>query len=519
MGLAGPRMIRKFDLNVDKVLETWEPAHALRELIANAVDEQILSGTAPISVSKNQEGEWLIRDYGRGLSYEHLIQSENPEKLTSKNTIGKFGVGLKDALATFWRHDIPIVICSKYGDITLERTSKHAFEEVLTLHACVDSPSQPGMAGTEIRIASCPDSEIEAAQRMFLQFKSPSVVGTTEYGQIVSLVDSQPTVYLNGLAIAVEDNFLYSYNITSPTAAIKKALNRERMNVGRAAYSDRVKSILLSCNGETVMTALAGELELLESGRHHDEMAWLEVQAHAYQLLSKSTKVVFVTAEERTQKPKLVEYANSDGMKLVTIPARLQEKVISQSKAEPEKNVTLRNLDEYSKAFNDSFEFIFVPICKLNPSELNTFQLAESVLELLASRCSAVKEILISETMRDASLSGFDADGLWQDDCRIIIKRDLLQDGNSFLGVLLHELAHARSGATDVTLAFENELTQMLGEIAMNAIDKIELLESAVGGKAQSHEASVQKLSVENRELKVALETALRHLDELGRRF
>jgi hypothetical protein len=35
---------RLFDLNIEKILESWESAHAVRELIANAIDEQQLSG-------------------------------------------------------------------------------------------------------------------------------------------------------------------------------------------------------------------------------------------------------------------------------------------------------------------------------------------------------------------------------------------------------------------------------------------------------------------------------------------
>ena len=35
-----------FDLNIDKVLEHWPVPFGLRELIANALDEQVLTGTA-----------------------------------------------------------------------------------------------------------------------------------------------------------------------------------------------------------------------------------------------------------------------------------------------------------------------------------------------------------------------------------------------------------------------------------------------------------------------------------------
>jgi hypothetical protein len=37
--------VRNFDLNIEKILEGWQVCHAIRELIANALDEQALTGT------------------------------------------------------------------------------------------------------------------------------------------------------------------------------------------------------------------------------------------------------------------------------------------------------------------------------------------------------------------------------------------------------------------------------------------------------------------------------------------
>ena len=34
-----------FDLNIEKVLEHWGVEHAIREIIANALDEMTLTGT------------------------------------------------------------------------------------------------------------------------------------------------------------------------------------------------------------------------------------------------------------------------------------------------------------------------------------------------------------------------------------------------------------------------------------------------------------------------------------------
>src|SRR6266436_3174953 len=102
---------RRFDLNIEKILEGWETCHAIREIIANALDEQILSGTKDVQITQNGNGSWHIRDYGRGLKYEHLTQNENQEKLNNPSKVmGKFGVGLKDALATLNRRSIDVLL-------------------------------------------------------------------------------------------------------------------------------------------------------------------------------------------------------------------------------------------------------------------------------------------------------------------------------------------------------------------------------------------------------------------------
>jgi len=89
------------DLNIEEVLEHWDVEHALREIIANALDEQYLSGSVDIEISEDPRGGSHIRDHGRGLEIEHFTLNENEEKTASDSrVIGKFGVGLKDAVAT-----------------------------------------------------------------------------------------------------------------------------------------------------------------------------------------------------------------------------------------------------------------------------------------------------------------------------------------------------------------------------------------------------------------------------------
>jgi hypothetical protein len=53
--------MREFDLNIERVLENWTVAHALREVIANALDEQALTATREPEIYQDAQGRWHIR--------------------------------------------------------------------------------------------------------------------------------------------------------------------------------------------------------------------------------------------------------------------------------------------------------------------------------------------------------------------------------------------------------------------------------------------------------------------------
>lgn len=209
-----------FDLNIEQVLEHWGPEHALREIIANALDEQILTNSPSIKVYK-ENNEWHIRDYGRGLQYIHFTQNENQEKMSSPYLIGKFGVGLKDALAVFYRKNINVKIESKYAHITLVMAYKSGFD-LETLHAAFGNPQNTNMQGTDFIISGISDEDVEKAKSMFLYFnKNADLLEKTRYGEVYKS-EAESSIYINGVKVATESNFLFSYNITNINAQIKK---------------------------------------------------------------------------------------------------------------------------------------------------------------------------------------------------------------------------------------------------------------------------------------------------------
>src|SRR5450759_5627861 len=188
--------MKQFDLNIEKILENWELFHAVREIIANALDEQLLTDTKDVEIKK-RESNWIIRDFGRGLKYTNLTQNENQEKLLNPKVIGKFGIGLKDAMATFDRKGIRVLIKSKYGDITLIKSSKEGFEDIITLHACISDPSDSLLVGTEFVMYNIPDEEITKAKNLFLKFSEERIIESTKAGDIVAKSGTTGKIYIN----------------------------------------------------------------------------------------------------------------------------------------------------------------------------------------------------------------------------------------------------------------------------------------------------------------------------------
>jgi len=463
--------VKKFDLNIERILEDWELYHAIREIIANALDEQMLTQTKDIEIFKDDEDRWHIRDYGRGLKYEHLTQNENDEKLRNPNVIGKFGIGLKDALATFERKGVDVFIKSKYGDITIEKSQKHGFDDIITLHACISPPSEPEFIGTDFILTGVNDKDITKSMNLFLKFSGERILEKTKYGEILEKKGKRGKIYINGVKVSEEENFLFSYNITSLTKKIKKALNRERTNVGRNAYSDRIKKIILQCSSKTVAEKLAEDLKNYSTGNIHDELHWLDVQKHAVKILNSLDKVIFLTHDDLIHATNMVDEAKSSGYKIITIPENLKSKINGLKDVSGN---AIRDLEQFMEEYNESFEYKFVELNELSPKEMEIFKTTDGIFKLIGGKPKNVREIKISETMKKEGLCFTEAAGVWEPLFgRIIIKRTQLKSLELYANTLLHEAAHATSGASDVSREFELELSRFLGLIASKALNDI----------------------------------------------
>lgn len=461
-----------FDLNVERVLEHWTVAHAVRELIANALDEALLTETAEPVISKDSAGTWHVRDFGRGLKHEHLTQNENREKLKRGDLVGKFGVGLKDALATFDRRGVDVVIRSRHHEMRLKRAPKHGFAELKTLHVSISPASDQQLVGTDISLSSLKDSDVVDAKALFLRYAGDELLEKTSQGAVLRRPrGAAARIYVNGLRVAEEERFLFSYNVTSLSASLRRALNRERTNVGRSAYTDRVKAILLAASSRDVADALAKDLEGFATGKQHDETGWIDVSLHACRILNASGRVIFLTSQELILAPAFVDRAQADGYRIVTVPDELRSKL---KNAVDITGAPIVDLSRFSAQWNDSFSFAFVDEKDLTAAEQSVFSHTDKIIKLQGGRPRGLRRVRVSETMRINVAGTQEVVGLWDPSSgEIVIRRDQLVNLGRYAGSLLHEITHAVTNTSDLSAPFEEALTVTLGVIAGAALDQV----------------------------------------------
>jgi hypothetical protein len=456
---------RLFDLNIEEVLDNWEVSHAIREVISNALDEQVLSGSRDIEIEKSDDDRWIVRDYGRGLRIEHFTLNENKEKLARESgVIGKFGVGLKDALATFHRRGIGVTIRSRYGTFVPTETSKHNFSAISTLHVEYD-PSPVAIEGTEFVLTGVTDEQMAEAKSLFLMFNDDEVLEQTRYGEVLKGRGDEGRVYISGVFASEEPNFLFSYNVTSLTDAMKKRLNRERLNVGRTTYAERVKSILKNVQSDEVLDALAKAITRRTTSQPPDEIQWIEVTVRALTELHLRRPVVFVTEKELHSHPDVLDHARGDHLDIVIVNNQEKQKLVEQAESG---GVAVRTIETYVDEFNKSFEYDFVEPDDLDDKEASVFAMTDPILSLIGISEKKRPRVLISETLR---LTRDDTNGVWDSQLKaIVVKRDMLGSLLGYAGTLLHETAHALTGTVDATREFEWVLTEYLGQTSTAAL-------------------------------------------------
>jgi hypothetical protein len=436
-------MSEPFDLNIDKVLPDWDITTAIREFIANAIDESILTNTQfPVITFENNL--WVIRDYGRGIQREHLVINENPEKKNNPKIIGKFGYGLKDAAAVLRGNNIDFTIHSKFLFASFDLLSKHG-TDIQALHAVFKTPDVH--IGTEIRLSV--DSQwIEKAKSYFLHFFPIDSLQDTKFGQVLNIPIGQPIpIYINGMRVAIRepDNLAFGYNITNLDKKIRDKLNRERMDLDWSIYSTQVVNILKQCKeNDQIISTLRTRYN---TGYRNGEVGLKDVRA----LFMGDNSTVQIAPNQVNST--LISYMRNSGIQY-NILTQQDAKVVQQLQSE---GVSVRDHVWVNQTLTEQNIGVISPIpeSELTPQELE-------VLETHVSICQHLGYDLVRPIVNQTNLEWR---GL-QYASNIYVTRNCLISKAEFLGTYLHEMTHLQTRYPDATCEFESELTRLIGKLA-----------------------------------------------------
>ena len=264
---------------------------------------------------------------------------------------------------------------------------------------------------------------------------------TTEYGDVLDKRGMVGEIFINGIKVADEPNFLFSYNITSMNATLRKALNRERTNVGRSAYSDRIRAILLSAESEEVLSVFTDNLTQMSNGKQADEMKWVDVQAHAVRHLSARKETVYVTPEEvQRSSGAIMEVIRNSGKQPVFVTETVKQKIADSTDISGRQIATIQSV---VAQYNSSFDYDFIPYDALTKNEQLVFDLHHIILQEMNSKIRP-DQIRIAKTLRP----DFPADsfgGVWDEEkSLVIIRRDMLWNPAPYRRESTRELTHRK---------------------------------------------------------------------------
>jgi len=286
----------------------------------------------------------------------------------------------------------------------------------------------PVLENSTLIFRNLPQNYNDKVKFFFKDLSNEKTLEETDFGEVL-LKEDISKIYVSGFLVATEPNFLFSYNIKTPSKTIIEKLEHFDIPFKRTAYVNKIKKILLYCENAEVAIYLADDLKKLINGESHDEINWKDVQIHAIKLLNGLNKVLFFTEKEEEQYSKIIEFAKSKGYKLILVSEALRKYLDNERDIFGNRiNTTLKFYNEYSK----SFQFDFVDLKNLENEELKNLELIQKFLNLLELNL----KILVSNNMLQ-SLDNREETYACNIENQIIFKRNILKDLNLLLNQFL----------------------------------------------------------------------------------
>jgi hypothetical protein len=236
---------------------------------------------------------------------------------------------------------------------------------------------------------------------------------------------------------------------------MRTALNRERTNVGRMAYSDRIQDILVNSTNISVMKQLADCVSNKKST--YDEIDWHNAYIHAVKILNTSNDVVFMTQDDITNNNDVVNEIKKSHKKIIIVDKKMFDKLKTTYDIHGHEIITINTFEQkLSKERTNIIE-----ITDLDDDERQVYEQTSKIIELAKKfKYKHAFDIKIVNFI-DKNCKGV-CD--YSKQC-IYMSRKTLSSFDSYAGTLLHEIIHESTFTKDLERNFENHLTKMIGHL------------------------------------------------------
>lgn len=364
-------LIERKDLNIGKpYLSDWNESMAIRELIANAIDE---TSDKKISINKIDNDKYEIINTGNELEPQNFMISEG-NKAKELGKIGKFGIGLKDGIAVLMSRNIDVTIETslyKY-EIKYVKQGQLIKDERLFVYIYNNKRS---WKGTRVVLNRCLDRYIEEAKKNFLIYRENyNVLDENEYGQTILEKNKNynGTIYLNGIKIAYENKFHYSYNIIKESSELRRGISRERNNISREVFRDDIKNIIKNIESEDVLNKYLNSMIKSRDGSLEGEIQYTISQVKALKFcLEKRRQAVVFPTQRRGEMANLYKILSDKSGIVVINLLNSYYKRLKENKELIDKNIIA---EYYKQTYN------VVDIYKLSNKQKECFRYVEKFI-------------------------------------------------------------------------------------------------------------------------------------------
>lgn len=187
----------------------WKLAHAVREVIANALDAETEHGAKFVVKYDTAKERLTVRNENIKVDAKALYFGES-SKRGDERFVGQYGEGLKLAMLVFARMGLDVLI--KNGD---DESWKPLIEKdglgVETL--CVDiTKAKRAENNFEIVIPDINEEFWETMQGWFLRLRAPVEVHKTRAGELIDDPDFTGKIYVRGVYVTTREKYDFGYN-------------------------------------------------------------------------------------------------------------------------------------------------------------------------------------------------------------------------------------------------------------------------------------------------------------------